>query len=113
MTHGQTGRVPAAVKGDGLPTAIASLAVGAAFFGLWFWLLPQWLGSALKRQARPIGDGWVRFRRCWDSPLPCAFAHPLALTFPDTSLLIKVVKRLERKIDERLRSSTSRIAANR
>lgn len=26
------------------PTAVASLAVGAAFFALWFWLLPQWLG---------------------------------------------------------------------
>lgn len=25
-------------------TAAASLAVGAAFFGLWFWLLPSWLG---------------------------------------------------------------------
>ena len=38
---------------------------------------------------------------------------PLALTFPDTSLFIKVVRRLERKIDERLRSLTRRIAANR
>lgn len=27
-----------------LPTAAASLLVGAAFFSLWFWLLPQWLG---------------------------------------------------------------------
>jgi len=25
-------------------TAVASLGVGAAFFSLWFWLLPQWLG---------------------------------------------------------------------
>src|SRR6185369_5590319 len=25
-------------------TALASLLVGAAFFSLWFWLLPQWLG---------------------------------------------------------------------
>ena len=32
---------------DGIPralTAVASLAVGIAFFALWFWLLPQWLG---------------------------------------------------------------------
>src|SRR6266481_3440087 len=36
----------------------------------------------------------------------------LALTFPDTSLLIKVVKSLERKIEERLPSSTSPLAAN-
>ena len=26
------------------PTTIASLIVGAAFFALWFWLLPPWLG---------------------------------------------------------------------
>jgi protein-S-isoprenylcysteine O-methyltransferase Ste14 len=26
------------------PTAIVALAVGTAFFSLWFWLLPQWLG---------------------------------------------------------------------
>ena len=26
------------------PTAIASLIVGSAFFALWFWLLPGWLG---------------------------------------------------------------------
>jgi hypothetical protein len=23
---------------------VASLAVGVAFFALWFWLLPRWLG---------------------------------------------------------------------
>src|SRR5208283_5464092 len=28
-------------------TALGSLAVGAAFFGLWFWLLPQWLGFSV------------------------------------------------------------------
>jgi hypothetical protein len=44
---------------------------------------------------------------------PKALAHPPALTFSDTSLLIKVVRSLERKIDERLRSSTRRTAANR
>jgi protein-S-isoprenylcysteine O-methyltransferase Ste14 len=26
------------------PSTIASLTVGAAFFALWFWLLPSWLG---------------------------------------------------------------------
>src|SRR6516165_6965415 len=30
-------------RGDWVVTA-ASLAVGAAFFALWFWLLPSWLG---------------------------------------------------------------------
>jgi len=43
MTHGHLGSVRAAGS-DGRPTAIASLGGGAAFFGLWFWLLPQWLG---------------------------------------------------------------------
>jgi hypothetical protein len=38
---------------------------------------------------------------------------PPALTFPHTSLFIKVVRSSERKIDERLRPSTSRIAENR
>lgn len=28
-------------------TALASLAVGAAFFSLWFWLLPYWLGFSV------------------------------------------------------------------
>jgi len=50
---------------------------------------------------------------CMASNLSKALAQPLALTFPDTSLFIKVVRSLERKIDERLRSSTPRIAANR
>src|SRR5438445_4042749 len=49
---------------------------------------------------------------CIGSNLSKALAQPLALTFPDTSLFIKVVRSLERKIDERLRSSTRRIAAN-
>jgi len=35
-------------------TTVASLAVGAAFFALWFWLLPGWLGFdvAAVRKAR-------------------------------------------------------------
>jgi protein-S-isoprenylcysteine O-methyltransferase Ste14 len=41
---GQTSSAPAvAPAGRGLTTA-ASLTVGAAFFALWFWLLPRWLG---------------------------------------------------------------------
>ncbi len=43
MTNGQTGSAPAQASGRPWPEAIASLAVGAAFFGLWFWLLPGWL----------------------------------------------------------------------
>ena len=44
MTDEKFGSVPAVEHGDRWPTAVASLAVGSAFFGLWFWLLPQWLG---------------------------------------------------------------------
>jgi protein-S-isoprenylcysteine O-methyltransferase Ste14 len=35
-----------AVESDGAHwlTTLASLAVGASFFALWFWLLPSWLG---------------------------------------------------------------------
>src|SRR5580692_1032275 len=35
-----------AMESDGAAwlTTVASLAVGAAFFALWFWLLPGWLG---------------------------------------------------------------------
>ena len=41
---GQSGSVPAVGQGDRWPRAVASLIVGLAFFSLWFWLLPQWLG---------------------------------------------------------------------
>ena len=44
MTDGQSGSVPAIAHGERWRTAVASLAVGAAFFALWFWLLPRWLG---------------------------------------------------------------------
>ena len=37
---------------------------------------------------------------------------PLGLTFPDTSLFLKVVKRLERKIDEKLRFASMPVAAS-
>ncbi len=44
MTNGQTGNVRRTEHGAHWPTTVASLAVGAAFFALWFWLLPSWLG---------------------------------------------------------------------
>lgn len=46
---------PAAEDGNRWITAIASLAVGAAFFALWIWLLPKWLGFS----AEAVGAaGW-------------------------------------------------------
>ena len=71
MTNGQIRSVPAA-HGHRWPSALASLAVGVAFFSLWFWLLPQWLGFRVERRGQQIGDGWQRLHRCWDSLLPCA-----------------------------------------
>ena len=40
-------------------TTAASLVVGTAFFALWFWLLPQWLGFQSKSWAQRDGDGWL------------------------------------------------------
>src|SRR6202162_747580 len=39
-------------------TTVASLLVGAAFFGLWFWLLPQWLGFRVET-AGTAGWRWL------------------------------------------------------
>lgn len=57
-------------------TAIASLVVGAAFFALWFWLLPQWLGFSVETAgaapwrwlaAVPSVLGFAAALRCvWD-----------------------------------------------
>lgn len=44
MTSGQTRVLRDHDGGSNLVATIASLAVGAAFLALWFWLLPQWLG---------------------------------------------------------------------
>jgi len=39
-------------------TTIASLAVGAAFFALWFWLLPGWLGFDVAAVG-PAHSRWI------------------------------------------------------
>ena len=44
MTDGHTGPPQSTNRGANWPTALASLAVGAGFLALWFWLLPPWLG---------------------------------------------------------------------
>ena len=43
MTSRQTETGGGLERGGYWPTTVASLAVGAAFFTLWFWLLPSWL----------------------------------------------------------------------
>ena len=44
MTSEHAGASSGTNRGSHWPTTLASLAVGAAFFALWFWLLPSWLG---------------------------------------------------------------------
>ncbi len=53
------------------PTALASLAVGAAFFSLWFWLLPSWL------HFRVDTSGVARWR--WLAALPSILGFAVAL----------------------------------
>jgi protein-S-isoprenylcysteine O-methyltransferase Ste14 len=50
---------------------LASLAVGAAFLGLWFWLLPQWLGFKVEMA------GTARWR--WLAAIPSALGFAVAL----------------------------------
>ena len=47
----------AAEDGNRWLTAIASLAVGSAFFSLWIWLLPKWLGFSAEAAG---AAGWRR-----------------------------------------------------
>lgn len=51
--------------------ALTSLAVGAAFFTLWFWLLPSWLGFHVDI------SGAVRWR--WIAGVPSVFGFAVAL----------------------------------
>src|SRR5262245_43217060 len=71
MTHGQSGSVPPVAHGSGWPMAAASLAVGAAFFGLQFWLLPQWLGFRVEMA------GAAHWR--WLAALPSVLGFAIAL----------------------------------
>jgi protein-S-isoprenylcysteine O-methyltransferase Ste14 len=60
-------------RGDGSSwaTTVASLAVGAAFFGLWFWLLPGWLGFRVEIA------GAARWR--WLAAIPSVLGFTVAL----------------------------------
>src|ERR1700683_5545376 len=55
MMSVQAGAPQNANRGTNWPTALASLAVGAGFLALWFWLLPPWMGFRVD----PLGvAGW-------------------------------------------------------
>jgi len=76
MTSGQTGAAGSPEHGERdrdahWPAAAAALAVGAAFFALWFWLLPPWLGF------RVDAAGAARWR--WIAALPSVFGFAVAL----------------------------------
>jgi protein-S-isoprenylcysteine O-methyltransferase Ste14 len=51
-------------------TTLASLAAGAGFLGLWFWLLPQWLGIRVEAGTEP----WR-----WAAAIPSALGFAVAL----------------------------------
>ncbi len=53
------------------PSALASLTVGFAFFALWFWLLPKWLGFSV---AMPGNAKWR-----WLAAIPSVLGFAVAL----------------------------------
>ncbi|MGB2677037.1 MAG: isoprenylcysteine carboxylmethyltransferase family protein [Candidatus Acidiferrum sp.] len=71
MRSGQTetGRDPQ--RDARWPATLASLAVGAAFFALWFWLLPSWLGFHVDT------FGVARWR--WIAAVPSVLGFAVAL----------------------------------
>jgi protein-S-isoprenylcysteine O-methyltransferase Ste14 len=71
VTDGYVGRVPAVAHGNRWPTVLAWLAVGAAFFVLWFWLLPHWLGFRVEMA------GAAHWR--WLGVLPSVLGFAVAL----------------------------------
>jgi protein-S-isoprenylcysteine O-methyltransferase Ste14 len=71
MTSGQAGASRGTNHGTRWLAAVASLAVGAAFLALWFWLLPAWLGFQVDRA------GVVRWR--WIAVVPSVLGFAVAL----------------------------------
>ena len=71
MAGGQSGSDRRVTPGDSWPTTVASLLVGAAFFALWFWLLPGWLGFRVE------AAGTSRWR--WLAAVPSVLGFAVAL----------------------------------
>ena len=70
MTDGSIGTGGSRDGGAHWPATVASLAVGAAFFALWFWLLPSWLGFHVDTDA-------ARWR--WIAAVPSVLGFAVAL----------------------------------
>ena len=71
MTNPNSGNIPIGSHEQHWPIAIAALAVGTAFFSLWFWLLPQWLGFRVELA------GTAHWR--WLAALPSVLGFAVAL----------------------------------
>jgi protein-S-isoprenylcysteine O-methyltransferase Ste14 len=94
MTNPNSVNIPTSSHEHHWQTAIVALAVGTAFFSLWFWLLPQWLGFRVE-MAHAAGWRWaaavlsvvgfsVALRCVWDfgwtgRGTPAPFAPPKRL----------------------------------
>lgn len=68
MSHASA---PEQTSGARWSATAASLAVGAAFFALWFWLLPEWLGFSVDTA------GAARWR--WLAAIPSVLGFAVAL----------------------------------
>jgi protein-S-isoprenylcysteine O-methyltransferase Ste14 len=71
MTSEQSGTAPAVVVAERWLATIGALVVGSVFFGLWFWLLPQWLGFRVETA------GAAHWR--WPAALPSVLGFSAAL----------------------------------
>jgi len=71
MADKPTETAPATPQASPWPSVIASLAVGAMFFALWFWLLPGWLGFRVET------PGLQRWR--WLAAIPSVLGFAVAL----------------------------------
>jgi protein-S-isoprenylcysteine O-methyltransferase Ste14 len=71
MRNAEPDHAPATATGSQWLTTVASLLVGAAFFALWFWLLPPWLGF------RVDTSGTAKWR--WLAAVPSVLGFAVAL----------------------------------
>ena len=68
---GQSGSAEEIASGEQWLTTLGALLVGSAFFGLWFWLLPQWLGFRVETA------GAARWR--WLAAIPSVLGFAAAM----------------------------------